>query len=75
MTRRTTINLDVDLARAAQDALGARTLTDAIHLALRESIDHRNRAMLLQHDFSLLTPERLDEQRSSDARPQPVPDR
>lgn len=65
MTRRTTINLDVELARAAKDALGAKTVTDAIHVALRESVDRRLREGLLDHDFSALTPDRLAELRSA----------
>jgi Arc/MetJ family transcription regulator len=63
MRKRTTINLDVDLVRAAQEALGTTETTETVHRALAEVVNRRKRQIVLAYDFPGLTPEMLEEMR------------
>lgn len=57
---RTTLNLDTDLAADAKRALGAKSVTETIHLALGHVIRQQRLDRLAERDFSALTPEMLD---------------
>jgi Arc/MetJ family transcription regulator len=48
MNRRTTIEIDDVLLRAAQEALGTKGLKDTIDLALTEAVRTRRRARLAE---------------------------
>jgi hypothetical protein len=63
MRKRTTINLDVDLLREAQEALGTSEATETIHRALAEVANRKKRQIILEYDFPGLTPEMLEEMR------------
>lgn len=63
MIKHTTLNLDMELLARAQQELGTRTATDTIHRALEEAVNRARRRRLLDHDFSELTPEVIDEMR------------
>jgi Arc/MetJ family transcription regulator len=63
MRKHTTLNLDVDLLREAQQELGTREKTETIHLALEEAINLRRRQRLAARSLPGLTPERLEEVR------------
>jgi Arc/MetJ family transcription regulator len=60
-TRRTNINLDTELVRAAAAVLGTVQTTETVHAALREVIERAARQRLADRDFPDLTPEALDE--------------
>lgn len=61
MTRkRTTMNLDIDLLRAAQEVAGTTQATETVHLALAELVRQERIRALLAWDQSELTPESLD---------------
>lgn len=62
MTKRhTTVNLDMDLVREAQQVLGTTHATETIHRALREVTDRDKRRRLLEMGIGDLTPCRLEE--------------
>ena len=67
--RRTNINLDVDLVDAAAHVLGTSRTTDTVHAALREVVHRDARTRLARRDFPDLTPEALDELRTSKSAP------
>jgi Arc/MetJ family transcription regulator len=60
MTRRTNINLDMDLVDEAAQELGTHRTTDTVHQALREVVARSRRARLARRDFEDLTPEALE---------------
>ena len=57
---RTTLNLDADLAADAKRVLGAKSVTETIHLALGHVIRQERLDRLAERDVSSLTPEMLD---------------
>ena len=57
---RTTLNLDADLVADARRVLGAKSVTETIHLALGHVIRQQRLDSLAKRDFSALTPEMLD---------------
>ena len=61
--RRTSLNLDFGLVDEARSALGTNGTTETIHAALREIILRERRRRLTERDFSMLTPELLEELR------------
>jgi Arc/MetJ family transcription regulator len=63
MRKHTTLNLDVDLLRAAQEVLGTSQTTETVHRALMEVVNRRKREQLAAYDFPDLTPEFVDEMR------------
>lgn len=63
---RTTLNLDRELVREAQEILGTTEATETIHLALWEVISRYRREMALAFDFSNLP---LDEIREKPSGP------
>ncbi|MGC9220057.1 MAG: type II toxin-antitoxin system VapB family antitoxin, partial [Solirubrobacteraceae bacterium] len=67
--RRTNINLQADLVDAAAHVLGTSRTTDTVHAALREVVDRDARRRLARRDFPDLTPEALDELRTSKSAP------
>jgi len=48
MRKHTTIDLDVDLVRAAAEALGTTRTTDTVHAALDEVVRRRRRMDILE---------------------------
>ena len=60
MTRRTNINLDMDLVDEAAQELGTHRTTDTVHQALREVVARARRARLARREFEDLTPEALE---------------
>ncbi len=64
-TKRTNINLDTNLVRAAATVLGTTQTTATVHAALREVVDRAARQRLAERDFPSLTPEALSGMRSS----------
>lgn len=65
VTKRTNINLDVDLLDRAAAVLGTRRTTDTVHAALQQVVAQALRRRLAAHDFPDLTPETLEELRRS----------
>jgi Arc/MetJ family transcription regulator len=63
MRTRTTLNLDTELVRAAQEALGTTQITETIHRALEEAVHRRMRRRLAELPLTDLTPDRLEEMR------------
>jgi Arc/MetJ family transcription regulator len=63
--KHTTLNLDTDLVKAAQDVLGTTKATDTIHQALAEVVNRRRRQRLAARDLPGLTPESLEETRKN----------
>jgi len=61
MRKHTTLNLDLDLLREAQQELGTTEKTETIHLALQEAINLRRRQRLAERALPGLTPESLDQ--------------
>jgi Arc/MetJ family transcription regulator len=61
VTKRTSLNLDLDLVAEAKEVLGTRNATDTVHTALSEAVRRARIQRLLRRDFSELTPEKLDE--------------
>lgn len=61
MRRRTTLNLDDELLRAAREALGTSKTTETIHRALEEAVNRQMRRSLAELPLTDLTPERLNE--------------
>jgi Arc/MetJ family transcription regulator len=61
--RRTSLNLDFGLVDEAREALGTRGTTETVHAALREIALRDRRRRLLARDFSMLTPELIEELR------------
>jgi Arc/MetJ family transcription regulator len=60
MTRRTNLNLDMDLVREAGAILGTTQTTATVHAALREIVARERRRELAAHDFPGLGPETLE---------------
>lgn len=69
MRKHTTVNLDLDLLRAAQEALGTSGTTETIHDALREVVRKHRRRWLIEHDLPDLTLESLEELRRTPTLP------
>lgn len=65
MRKHTTIDLDLDLVREAAASLGTTRTTDTVHAALAEVVARRRRAALARMDLPDLTPEALEEMRST----------
>jgi len=65
--KHTTLNLDLDLLRAAQEALGTKQATETVHRALAEAVNRRKRQRLAEYDFPDLTPEFVEETRQDRA--------
>lgn len=63
MVKRTSMNVDLDLVREAQDVLGTQGTTETVHAALREIVRRRRLERLLKHDFSNLDVEEIRESR------------
>ncbi len=61
--KHTTLNLDVDLLREAQRALGTREATETIHRALEDVVAREKRRQLLDMGLGDLSPERLEDMR------------
>jgi Arc/MetJ family transcription regulator len=68
VTKRTNINLDMDLVEQAARELGTRRTTDTVHEALRDVVSRARRARLAERDFEDLTPEALDAMRRPSGR-------
>lgn len=60
MRAKTTLNLDTELVRAAQEVLGTTRTTETIHRALQEVVDREMRRRLAELPLTELTPESLD---------------
>jgi Arc/MetJ family transcription regulator len=65
MRKHTTMNLDQDLVREAQEILGTTQVTETVHRALQEVVNRRHRRAVLAYDFPGLTPDSLEEMRRS----------
>lgn len=63
MTKRTTINLDMDVLEHARTVLGTKKTTETVHRALEEVIRRDARESLAQWDLGGLTPDHLTEMR------------
>jgi Arc/MetJ family transcription regulator len=63
MRNRTTLNLDPDLVRAAQEVLGTRQTTETVHRALQEVVDREKRRRLAELPLTELTPDSLESAR------------
>jgi len=63
MVKRTSMNVDLDLVREAQEVLGTQGTTETVHAALREIVRRRRLERLLKHDFSNLDVEEIRESR------------
>ncbi len=59
MVKRTSMNVDLDLVREAQEVLGTNGTTETVHAALREIVRRRRLERLLRHDFSNLDVEEI----------------
>lgn len=59
MVKRTSMNVDLDLIREAQEVLGTQGTTETVHAALREIVRRRRLERLLKHDFSNLDVEAI----------------
>jgi len=59
MVKRTSMNVDLDLVREAQEVLGTQGTTETVHAALREIVRRRRLERLLKHDFSNLDVEEI----------------
>ena len=62
-TRRTNINLDMELVRKAADVLGTAQTTATVHAALRDVVARDARRKLAKWNLEDLTPEVLEEMR------------
>lgn len=63
MRKHTSLNLDLELLRAAQEALETDQATETIHRALAEVVNRRKRQRLAAYDFPDLTPAFVEETR------------
>lgn len=63
MVKRTSMNVDLDLVKEAQEVLGTTGTTETVHAALREIVRRRRLERLLRHDFSNLDLEEVRESR------------
>jgi len=63
MVKRTSMNVDLDLVKEAQEVLGTNGTTETVHAALREIVRRRRLERLLKHDFSNLDVEEIRESR------------
>ena len=63
MVKRTSMNVDLDLVKEAQEVLGTQGTTETVHAALREIVRRRRLERLLRHDFSNLDVEEIRESR------------
>lgn len=61
MRKHTTLNLDLDLLREAQQEMGTSEKTETIHRALEEAINLRRRQRLAERPLPGLTPESLEQ--------------
>ena len=59
MVKRTSMNVDLDLVKEAQEVLGTNGTTETVHAALREIVRRRRLERLLAHDFSNLDVEEI----------------
>jgi Arc/MetJ family transcription regulator len=59
VTKRTSINLDVDLVGQAKAVLGTSEVTETIHMALAEIVRMQRLRRLASRDFPDLTPAAL----------------
>ena len=59
VVKRTSMNVDLDLVREAQEVLGTQGTTETVHAALREIVRRRRLERLLKHDFSNLDVEEI----------------
>jgi Arc/MetJ family transcription regulator len=59
MVKRTSMNVDLDLVKEAQEVLGTNGTTETVHAALREIVRRRRLERLLKHDFSNLDVEEI----------------
>ena len=66
---RTNMNLDRQLVAEAAAVLGTRGSTQTVHAAMAEVVRAARRRRLAAHEFSDLTPERLDTLRRPRAGP------
>lgn len=62
-TRRTSVNLDVDLVREAAEALGTARTTDTLHEAMRQTVQRQRRRRLADRDLPDLTLDGLERMR------------
>lgn len=65
MIKRTNVNLDIDLVRAAAGVLGTRQTTETVHAAMREVVAQARRRSLAERDLPDLTPEAVETMRRS----------
>ena len=56
---RTTLNLDIQLIAEAKQALGARSQTETIHMALAHVVQQKRLDALADRTFADLTPDLL----------------
>ncbi len=61
MRKHTTLNLDMELLRAAQEVLGTSQATETVHKALAEVVNRKKRQRLASRPLPGLTPESLEE--------------
>jgi Arc/MetJ family transcription regulator len=61
--KRTNINLDKELVKAAAAVLGTAQTTETVHAALRKVVDVAARERLAERDFADLTPSALEQMR------------
>jgi len=66
--KRTNINLDTDLVAAAASVLGTAQTTETVHAALRDVVQRAARQRLAARDFGDLTPQTLEQLRTSRTR-------
>jgi Arc/MetJ family transcription regulator len=65
--KRTNINLDTELVAAAAAVLGTGQTTETVHAALRDVVQRAARQRLAARDFGDLTPQTLEQLRTSHA--------
>jgi Arc/MetJ family transcription regulator len=65
MKKHTTLNIDLELVSEAREALGTRGTTDTVHAALEDVVRRNRRRRLLSYDLPDLTPQSVEELRSS----------
>jgi len=65
MTRRTSLNLDIDLVAEARGILETKGTTDTIHRALADVVRRERLRRLAEERFEDLTPEALEQLRAT----------
>jgi len=65
MTRRTSLNLDIDLVAEARGILETKGTTDTIHRALADVVRRERLRRLAEERFEDLTPEALERLRAT----------